>query len=56
MAKEKNIQQNEVVDENELIKVRHEKLNAFIEKFSSLKPSQPIPISLTFKPVLPSSR
>ena len=32
MAKEKNIQQNEVVDENELIKVRHEKLNALIEK------------------------
>ncbi len=32
MAKEKNIQQNEVVDENELIKVRREKLNAFIEK------------------------
>lgn len=32
MAKEKNIQQNEAVDENELIKARHEKLNALIEK------------------------
>ena len=32
MAKEKNIQQAQPLDENELIKVRHEKLNAFIEK------------------------
>lgn len=32
MAKEKNIQQTQPLDENELIKVRHEKLNAFIEK------------------------
>lgn len=32
MAKEKNNQQVQPLDENELIKVRHEKLNAFIEK------------------------
>lgn len=32
MAKEKNIQQAQPIDENELIKVRHEKLKAFVEK------------------------
>lgn len=32
MAKEKQNQQAQPLDENELIKVRHEKLNAFIEK------------------------
>ena len=32
MAKEKNNQQVQPIDENELIKVRHEKLQAFIEK------------------------
>ena len=32
MAKEKNIQQEQQLDENELIKSRHEKLNAFVEK------------------------
>lgn len=32
MTKEKNNQQIQQIDENELIKVRHEKLNAFIEK------------------------
>ena len=37
----------------EALRGRREK---FIAQSSSAKPSQPMPISLTFKPVLPSSR